>query len=122
MTGAIVITWGHSVPGREAKALEAFGKALEYYEALAKQGRIHGHKEYFTVVGDVGRSGGFMVVDGQLEELLKIQGEPESIRLQMEASAIVEGFTVRVCAGGSDRSVQEVMTTWMEVQQEYGYM
>lgn len=122
MTGATVITWGPAVRGREAQALETFGKALEHFEGLAKQGRIHGHKEYFTVVGDVSRVAGFMIVEGNLPELLKLQAEPEMIRLQAESTAIVEDFTVRICAGGSDRSVQEMMTTWSEVQQSHGYL
>ena len=43
MNGALIVTWGSNVPGREAKGLEVFGKALAHFDELAKKGRIHGH-------------------------------------------------------------------------------
>ena len=49
--GALIFTWGNSVRGREAKGLETFGKALAYYDELAKEGRIHGHREFFSLTG-----------------------------------------------------------------------
>ena len=66
MTGAVVIRWGGVVPGREAKALEVFGKSVERFEQLAKQGRIHAHKEYIALTGGIG---GFTFVEGDIEEL-----------------------------------------------------
>jgi len=120
MTGAIVFSWGAPVRGREGKGLEVFSKAVERFEQLAKKGRIHGHKEYFAVTGDSGRASGFMIVEGQLDELLKLQGEEEQLRLLTEATQITENFNIQVFSGGSDRAVQERMTQYVEVQQELG--
>ena len=69
MNGALIITWGSNVPGREAKGLEVFGKALAHFDELAKKGRIHGHKEYLALTGNVDRLAGFMVIEGPVEEL-----------------------------------------------------
>jgi hypothetical protein len=121
-TGAIVITWGAAVRGREAKALEVFGKALATMEGLAKEGRIHAHKEYVNISGNATTFSGFQLVEGEIEELLKLQVEDGFRRLQEEASNIVENFTVTFAIGGTDQAVQTEMTRYVEVLQGLGYL
>ena len=118
MTGVTVVSWTNSIPGREQKGLEVFGKALAYFEDLAKKGRIHGHREYFSVTG---KTSGFMLVEGDLEELAKIQQEPETRKLNAQAAAIVQDFRVELYAGGSDHAIQQEITTYTEGLQELGY-
>ena len=60
MNGAVVIRWGASVPGREAKGLEVFGNAVMRFEEYLKAGRIHSHREFFSLTG---QDGGFMIVE-----------------------------------------------------------
>jgi hypothetical protein len=91
MTGALVIRWGANVPGREAKGLEVFGKAIEQFESYAKGGKIHGHREFIALTG---RVGGFMIVDGEVEELQKILVAPETLTLNSKAEAIVSDFEI----------------------------
>jgi hypothetical protein len=121
MTGAVVISWGGAIPGREQKSLEVFTHALGHFEGLAKQGRIHGHKEYIAVTGNLGERSGIMVIEGQLDELLKIQTEPEVRKLVTEGSLICQNFTVQVFAGGSDNAMQHEISTYVESAQELGY-
>ena len=118
MNGAIHISWKASVPGREQKGIEVFGAAIERFEGLLKQGRIHSHEEYFALTG---AEGGFMLVRGDLEELLKISIEPETLALNAKASSIVQDFTIHMYAGGSDQAVQEMMGTYIGSLQEIGY-
>jgi hypothetical protein len=122
MQGAVVASWGNSVRGREAKSLEVFGKALAHFEALAKQGRIHAHKEYIALTGNASRLAGFQIVEGELEELQKILVEDEFRTLQIQASEICENFTVTLYAGGSDRTVQQEITRYVETVTDLGYM
>ena len=119
MNGAIHISWKASIPGREAKGLEVFGSAIARFEGLAKQGRIHAHQEYFAVTG---AEGGFMIVTGELAELLKITAEPETLALNAQAAAIVQNFEIQVFAGGSDQSIQELVTNYSQSLQQIGYM
>ena len=56
MTGAVLIRWGGQVPGREAKSLEVFGKSIERFEQLTKEGRLHAHREYIALTGKAGAS------------------------------------------------------------------
>lgn len=118
MTGAIIYSWGGPVRGREAQGLEVFGHAVGHFEQLAKQGRIHGHKEYFAVTGNSGRVSGFMMIEGELVELAKLQMEDEQLELMTRAQAITENFTVQLYAGGSDRAVQDRMSTYTQTLQE----
>jgi hypothetical protein len=122
MQGCMLITWGGNIPGREAKGLEVFMKALEYFEGLSKEGRIHGHREYLALTGNLSRRGGFMVVDGEIEELQKIHVSDENIRLMAEADSIVENFEVALCMGGNDQTISEATTRYVEALSGLGYM
>lgn len=119
MNGAIHISWKAGIPGREAKGLEVFGNAVARFEGLAKQGRIHAHQEFFSVTGS---GGGFMLVTGDLAELLAISAEPETLALNTQAGAIVQDFSIQIFGGGTDQSVQELMGTYVESLQQIGYM
>ena len=119
MTGAFVVRWGATIPGREAKALEVFGKSIERFEQLAKEGRIHAHREYIALTG---RAGGFTIIEGEVEELQKILVEPETLALNSQAEAIVADFEQNLYAGGTDKAVQELMGTYVGAMGEIGYM
>jgi hypothetical protein len=117
--GAVKVSWGASIPGREAKGLEVFGAAVQRFEEMAKSGRIHGHREYMALTG---RSGGFMLIEGQVEELQKIMSEPDTIALNAKAEAITQDFEITLYAGGTDQAVQDMMGTYMSSLQEIGYL
>jgi hypothetical protein len=119
MNGATVIRWGASVPGREAKGLEVFGKAIELFEGLSKKGRIHGHREYIALTGS---AGGFMVVEGDTKELVSLLVEPEILALNSQAEAIVQDFHIQVFGGGTDQAIQELIGTYSTAVGELGYM
>lgn len=117
--GAVRISWGSTIPGREAKSLEVFGEAVERFEGYTKAGRIHSHQEYFALTG---RAGGFMLAQGDLEELQKMLSEPDTIALNSKAESIVYDFRVDLYAGGTDQAVQEMMGSYMGSLQELGYL
>ena len=119
MKGAIQISWKAGIPGREAKGLEVFGTAVARFEGLAKQGRIDTHQEYFAVTGT---DGGFMLISGELDELLKISAEPETLALNAQAASIVQDFNIQIFGGGTDQAVQELMGTYVGSLQQLGYM
>jgi len=119
VTGCIMIRWGQGVAGREQKGLDVFGKAVARFEDMAKQGRIHSHREYFALTG---REGGFMMVEGQVDELMRICGEDDTLRLNAQAAAIVQDFDIQVFAGGTDSETQRLMGNYTASLQELGYM
>jgi hypothetical protein len=119
MNGAVVIRWGASVPGREAKGLEVFGNAVVRFEEYLKAGRIHSHREFFSLTG---QDGGFMIVEGALSELMAIVADDETIKLNAAAAAIVQDFETQVYGGGDDQAVQSMMGLYVGSLQEIGYM
>jgi len=118
MTGAVLVRWGANIPGRETKGLEVFGKAIERFEQLAKQGRIHAHTEYLALTGT---TGGFMLVQGEVDELQKILLEPENIALTAQASLIVQDFEQNLYAGGSDQTIQQLIGVELESLSTLGF-
>ena len=122
MNGALVITWGSNVPGRESKGLEVFGKALAHFDELAKKGRIHGHKEYLALTGNVDRLAGFMVIEGPVEELIKLQTEEATRALLIEGASIAKEFTATLTAGGDEQTLTSEITLFTKTQQGLGYM
>ena len=119
MNGAMVISWGAPVPGRETKGLEVFGNAVLRFEEYLKSGRIRGHQEYFALTG---RDSGFMIVEGDTAELLAIVGEDDIVKLNAQAAAIVQDFEVQVYGGGDDQAVQSMVGTYAAGMQEIGSM
>lgn len=119
MNGAVVISWGTPVRGREAKGLEVFGKAIEHFDALAKAGRIHGHQEFLARTG---RAGGFMLVTGDLAELTRIQQEEEVIDLTVAGATITEDFRVTLYEGGTEEATTEAVARTMRVLGNLGYL
>ena len=114
-TGAIIMRWEGTTRGREAAGFEAFGNVLGYFEELAKEGRIIGHREYFALNGS-----GTILLEGLLPELHQIVQEDEFLRQAVVGQSMVEGFTVEVCAGGSDQTIQELMALEIGVQEKLG--
>jgi len=119
MNGAIVVRWGASVPGREAKGLEVFANGVAQFEGHLKSGRIHSHKEFLSVTG---HDGGFMIVEGELTDLLAITAEEDTLRMNAQAAAIVQDFEVQVYGGGTDQAVQGLVGLYANGMQELGYL
>jgi hypothetical protein len=119
MHGAVMISWGANVPGREATGIEVFGGALQRFETMTKQGRLEGHREYFSITG---RDGGFMLLEGEVEELTKILSEEETLKLNSRASAVVEDFSIQAFVGGTDNTTQELIGTYTSSLKDIGFM
>ena|SRR5690242_17319097 len=119
MNGALMIRWGPNIPGRESVSLDVFGSAINRFETLTKQGRLHGHREYLSVSG---RDGGFALLEGDVEELTKIMTEEDTLRLNQQASAVVTDFEVQAYLGGSDQTVQQLIGTYTASLHDIGYM
>lgn len=114
--GAIIITWGTPVRGREMQSLDVFGRSLAYWDEQAKEGRIHGHHEYFGISGNATQRSGTMVIDGDLDELARLMIDEDNTRLLAEASQIVENLDTQLCQANSD----EAITQYVSVMNDMG--
>jgi len=119
MHGAVLISWGANVAGRETTGLDVFGRAINRFETMTKEGRVDGHREYFSVTG---RDGGFMLIEGEVEELTKILTEEETLKLNNQASAVVKDFEIQAFLGGTDQTTQQLIGAYTSSLKDIGYM
>ena len=108
--GAIIITWGQPVRGREMQSLDVFGKSLAYWDEKAKEGKIHGHHEYFGISGNATQRQGTMVIEGDLETLAQLMVDDDNTRLLAEASMIVDNLETQLCEANSDEAITDYVT------------
>ncbi len=120
MNGAVVVTWGSVVRGREGKALEVFGRALEHLDELAKTGRIYGHHEYFSQTG----AGplGMQIIDGEATELKSLLDDDEFQHNVMAGGLVADDLTVNLYLGGDAESITQLVGKAVTVEQELGYI
>jgi hypothetical protein len=114
--GAIIITWGTPVRGREMQSLDVFGRSLAYWDEQAKEGRVHGHHEYFALSGNATKRQGTMVIEGDLDQLARLMVDEQNTRLLAEAGQIVENLDTQLCEMNSD----EAITRYVEVLNDMG--
>jgi uncharacterized protein YqgV (UPF0045/DUF77 family) len=63
-----------------------------------------------------------MMVEGDLDELMKILAEQETLKLNNQASAIVSDFEIQAYAGGTDNAIQQLIGDYTASLQEVGFM
>jgi hypothetical protein len=113
----MIITWGQAQPNvSPGQGMGVFAKALEYYDGLAKTGRISGYRVYASTRRDFGS----IIVEGELSTLAQIQCEDESMRQLALGSAVVQNVEVELCVGGSADDVTQYYTSAIEALTEAG--
>jgi hypothetical protein len=90
---ALFIGWGAPVRGREAKGLEVFGEAVQFFGQIQQGGRI---ESVDTVLlrphgGDLY---GFFLLRGGGEQLAGLQASEDFDRLTTRAGLVVEGLGI----------------------------
>lgn len=89
----IFVGFGTPVRGREAKSLEVFNEAMQYYARLQQEGRIESFEAAFLDPHG-GDMDGFILLRGQRETLSRLRVEAEFERLTTRANLVVDGIGV----------------------------
>jgi hypothetical protein len=89
----IFVGFGAAVRGREAKSLELFNEAMQYYARLEEGGTIDSF-EAVLLEPHGGDLGGFFLLRGDRDKLSHLRQETEFQRITVRASLIVEGLGV----------------------------
>lgn len=112
---ALFIGWGAPVRGREAKALEVFGEAAEYFGQRASDGAI---ENFDTVV--LGPHGGdlygFFLLRGTTAQLGQLQAREDFFRLLARAGLIIE--RLGVVPATVDEAILQQLAIYQEAVQE----
>ena len=87
----IFVGFGTPVRGREAKSLEVFNEALQWYAQLEQEGTIESFEAVFLEPhgGDLG---GFILLRGDREKLSKLRSSAEFERQTTRANLVVDGI------------------------------
>jgi len=115
--GAMVITWGAGRPGvPPTKGMEVFGKALEFYDELQKEGRIAGYRCYASTT----RGAGSLIVEGELSTLAQLLCEEEAQKQLALGDAVVDDLRIELCVGGTADDVTQYYMTGLQAVTDAG--
>jgi hypothetical protein len=89
----LFIGFGYPVRGREQKATQVFGEAVEFFGQRQQEGGIESFEGVFLEPhgGDLG---GFFIVRGEKDALARLRASEEFLRLNTRAQLVVESFGV----------------------------
>ena len=113
---ALVTTWASSVPGREAKSLEAFSDYLTVMGKKAADGLISEPEAYFKYDG----SGGMGVVRGDSSTLLELWESDDFRDVIARAQLTVQDLHTEMYAAGD--TVGDTVGNFTRIAGEMGYM
>lgn len=90
---ALFIGWGAPVPGREAKGLEVFGEAIQFFGGLQQDGSV---EAIDTVLLDPhgGDLYGFFLLRGTTAQLDQLRARDDFQRLIARAGLVVGGLGI----------------------------
>ena len=113
---ALVTTWASSVPGREAKAIEAFMDYLTLLGKQAAEGNVSQPDAFFKYDG----SGGLGIVKGDSATLVELWESEEFRSMLARAQLTVQDLHTELYA--ADDTVQDLVGNYTRVAGEMGYM
>jgi hypothetical protein len=89
----LFVGFGWPVRGREQKATQVFGEAVQFWTRLQEEGEIEGFEAVFLEPhgGDLG---GFFLIRGEKDKLARIRWSDEVTRLNTRAQLIADNFGV----------------------------
>jgi hypothetical protein len=114
---ALFVGWGNAVRGREAKSLQVFQEAVEYYGGQQQQGNIDSFEPVFLQPhgGDLA---GFFLVKGDAEKIDAMRRSDEFQRIHTRANQIVEGLGIVSALTGE--ALANAMGMFQEASAELG--
>lgn len=116
-TGAISISWGSVIPGREPKALEVFGKIMLFAEELQKSGQIDQVLMFVPIAGSPRDT---LLLLGDTEKLPGLLVDDNFDSHLQEGMLVVEDLRISLWGGGSPDSLSEGLTEYLERLQSHG--
>ncbi len=106
----LMISWGEVVRGREERALEVFNESVGLYGRLQQEGRIEGFDVALLLPND--GIDGYFQLQGSAEQLAAVKEDERFKRAMIDASLIVEHFSIT--DGYCNEGVAQQMGMWQE--------
>ena len=118
--GALMISFGEVVPGRERLAVDMFVEVGRYLGRLMDSGVVTSFRPYFFADGAVGDVIGFFLLQGDREELDALRRDEEFVTLLLRAGAATANVRVHTLLAGSDAG--RLVNLYREVQADLGFL
>lgn len=115
MKSALIAQWKGAVPGREAQALELFGEINDYFNKLVANDKVTSFDWYFGTFGP-----DFFIAKGEREVLMRIQQEPEMMKLIAKSQLVNREFEFGYYFTGG--GLEAPMQAFTETLQELAYV
>jgi hypothetical protein len=111
----LFVGFGYPVRGREQKAAQVFGEAVELWTKLQQQGELESWDAVFLEPhgGDLG---GFFLLRGERDAIAKLRSSDELQQLFARAELVVENFGVVGAETGA--RIEHQMGLFMEAAGE----
>jgi hypothetical protein len=109
---ALLVRWNRPVAGREQQALSLFGKSLEYYGTLQRDGAIESFEPVLLDPVSIDLSG-FVLLRGSPEQLATLKRQDQFVEIMISAEHLIEG--VGVIDGHLDNELQNRMAKYAQV-------
>jgi hypothetical protein len=117
--GAIVVSWGSTIPGREKKMLEVLGEVLQYSRKLEEAGRIEETRVFVTTAGP---NRDTLMLFGALEQLAPILVDDEFESHLQDGMLVVQDVNVALWAGGRPEELLSGLALHTEKLTDHGLL
>jgi hypothetical protein len=103
-TGALVVSWGPAIPGRERRMLEVLRQVLRYADGLVADGTV---TEALFFVAKTGPNRDTLMLRGDLETLAALLASDELEAHRQDGMLVVQDVELALWAGGDPRGVSD---------------
>jgi hypothetical protein len=118
--GALMLSFGAVIPGREKHAVEVFVEVGRHLGLLMDSGVLTSFRPYFFADGLLHDVSGFFLLEGRRERLDALRREEAFVRLVLRAGAATSNVRVSTLLAGSDAG--RLVNLYREVRSELGLL
>jgi hypothetical protein len=116
--GALMLSFGAVLPGREKLAVDVFVEVGRHLGRLMDSGVLTSFRPYFFADGVLGDISGFFLLEGRRSQLDALRREEAFVRLVLRAGAATSNVRVSTLLAGSDAG--RLVNLYREVRGELG--
>ena len=118
--GALMLSFGAVLPGRERLAVDVFVEVGRHLGRLMDAGVLASFRPYFFADGVLGDVSGFFLLEGRRAQLDALRREEAFVRLVLRAGAATANVRVSTLLAGSDAG--RLVNLYREVRGELGLL
>ncbi|HZT66719.1 MAG TPA: hypothetical protein VFA11_13110 [Acidimicrobiales bacterium] len=118
--GALMISFGPVIPGREALAVELFTALSRYLGRLLADEDIAGFRPYFFADGPMNDVIGYFLVEGHREDLDRLRRQESFVELMLRIGAATQTVATHTLVAGT--SAGRLVNLYAQIRRELGFI